>query len=45
MLEEIFLQLLILSLIINIALTILSFILVIALVIITYKKNRISASR
>ena len=45
MLEEIFLQLLILSLIINIALTILSFILVIALVIITYKRNRISASR
>lgn len=44
MLEDIFLHLLILSLIINIALTIISFVLVIALVIIIHKENRISAS-
>lgn len=44
MLEEALLQLLILSLITNIALAIISFVLIIALVIITYKENHISAS-
>ena len=44
MLEEALLQLLILSLITNIALAIISFVLIIALVIITYKENQISAS-
>lgn len=43
-LEEALLQLLILSLITNIALAIISFVLIIALVIITYKENHISAS-
>ena len=43
MLESALFQLLILSLITNIALTIISFILIIAFVIITYKENRISA--
>ena len=43
MLEEALLQLLILSLISNIAFAIISFVLIIALVIITYKKNHISA--
>lgn len=43
MLEEALLQLLILSLIMNIALAIISFVLIIALVIITYKENHISA--
>lgn len=44
MLEEALLQLLILSLITNIALAIISFVLIIDLVIITYKENHISAS-
>jgi hypothetical protein len=44
MLEEILLQLLILSLAVNIVLATISFILIIALVIITYKKNHFSAS-
>ena len=44
MLEEALLQLLILSLIMNIALAIISFVLIIAFVIITYKENHISAS-
>ena len=44
MLEEVLLQLLILSLITNIALAIISFVLIIALVIITYKENHISAN-
>ena len=44
MLEEALLQLLIFSLIMNIALAIISFVLIIALVIITYKENHISAS-
>ena len=44
MLEEALLQLLILSLITNIALAIISFVLIIAFVIITYKENHISAS-
>ena len=44
MLEEALLQLLILSLITNMALAIISFVLIIALVIITYKENHISAS-
>ena len=43
MLEEALLQLLILSLIMNIALAIISFVLIIDLVIITYKENHISA--
>ena len=43
MLEEALLQLLIFSLIMNIALAIISFVLIIALVIITYKENHISA--
>ncbi len=45
MLEEILLQLLILSLFINVALTIISFILIIAITIITYKQNHISADQ
>ena len=45
MLEAALLQLLILSLITNIALTIISFILIIVLAIVTYKENRISADR
>lgn len=45
MLEEIFLQLLILSLLANVALTIISFILIIVLSIITYKENHISADQ
>ncbi len=45
MLEEALMQLLILSLITNVALAIISFVLIIALVIITYKENHISASR
>lgn len=44
MLEEALLQLLILSLVANIALAIISFSLIIALVIITYKENPFSAS-
>ncbi len=44
MLEEALLQLLILSLITNMALAIISFVLIIVFVIITYKKNHISAS-
>ena len=44
MLETALLQLLILSLITNIALAIISFILIIAFVIVTYKENHISAS-
>lgn len=44
MLEEALLQLLILSLVANIALAIISFILIIALVVITYKENHFSAS-
>ncbi len=44
MLEEALLQLLILSLVANIALAIISFCLIIALVIITYKENHFSAS-
>ena len=43
MLEAALLQLLILSLVTNIALAIISFILIIAFVIITYKENHISA--
>lgn len=45
MLEEILLQLLILSLFANVALTIISFILVIVITIITYKQNHISADQ
>ena len=44
MLEEVLLQLLILSLITNIALTIISLVLIIALAIFTYKENRNSAN-
>lgn len=44
MLEEAILQLLILSLITNIALTIISLFVIIALVVITYKKSHISAN-
>ena len=44
MLEEALMQLLILSLITNVALAIISFVLIIALVIITYKENHFSAS-
>ena len=43
MLESALFQLLILSLITNIALTIISFILIVVLTIIIYKENRISA--
>lgn len=45
MLEEILLQLLMLSLFANIALTIISFILIIVITIITYKENHISANQ
>ncbi len=45
MLEEALLQLLILSLVANIALAIISFVLIIALDIVTYKENHISATR
>lgn len=45
MLEEILLQLLILSLYTNVALTIISFILIIAITIIIYKQNHISADQ
>ncbi len=44
MLEEALLQLLILSIVANIALAIISFVLIIALVIVTYKENHISAT-
>ena len=44
MLEEALLQLLILSLVANVAFAIISFSLIIALVIITYKENHFSAS-
>ena len=44
MLEAALLQLLILSLVTNIALAIISFVLIIALFIITYKENHITAS-
>jgi len=44
MLESALFQLLLLSLIINIALTIISFVLIIVLVIIIYKENHISVS-
>lgn len=45
MLEEILLQLLVLSLFINVALTIISFILIIVITIITYRENHISADQ
>jgi len=45
MLEEILLQLLILSLFANVALTIISFVLIIVITIITYKQNHISADQ
>ena len=45
MLEDMLLQLFILSLNINIVLTIISFILIIAITIIVYKNNHISASQ
>lgn len=45
MLEEILLQLLMLSFFINVALTIISFILIIVITIITYKENHISANQ
>lgn len=45
MLEEILLQLLILSVFTNVALTIISFILIIAITIIIYKQNHISADQ
>lgn len=45
MLEEILLQLLTLSLILNVALAIISFVLIIVLAIIIYKENHISANR
>ena len=45
MLEETLIQLLIFSLITNVALAIISFVLIIVLAIITYKENHISASR
>lgn len=45
MLEEILLQLLMLSLFANVALTIISFILIIVITIITYKQNHISANQ
>ena len=45
MLEETLLQLLILSLYTNVALTIFSFILITAITIITYKQNHISADQ
>lgn len=45
MLEEILLQLLMLSLFTNVAITIISFILIIAITIITYKQNHISADQ
>lgn len=45
MLEEILLQLLVLSLFTNVALTIISFILIIVITIITYKENHISADQ
>ena len=45
MLEEALMQLLILSLITNVALAIISFVLIITLAIITYKENHISANR
>ena len=44
MLEEILIQLLIISFFVNVTLTIISFILIIKIVIITYKMNHISAS-
>ena len=44
MLEEALIQLMMLSLIVDIVLAIISFILIIILVIITYKKNHFSAS-
>lgn len=44
MLEEVLLQLLILSLISNIAFAIISLILIIVLAVVTYKENHISAS-
>lgn len=45
MLEEILLQLLVLSLFTNVALTIISFILIIVITIITYRENHISADQ
>lgn len=45
MLEEMLLQLLILSLHINVALTIISFILIIVITVIIYKQNHISANQ
>lgn len=45
MLEEILLQLLILSLFTNVALTIISFILIIVTTVIIYKQNHISANQ
>ena len=45
MLEGILLQLLMLSLFANVALTIISFIVIIAITIITYKQNHISADQ
>lgn len=45
MLEEILLQLLILSLIGNVALAIISFVLIIVLTVIIYKENHISADQ
>lgn len=45
MLEEILLQLLILSLFGNVALAIISFVLIIVLTVIIYKENHISASQ
>ena len=45
MLEEILLQLLMLSLFTNVALTIISFISIIVIIIITYKENHISADQ
>lgn len=45
MLEEILLQLLMLSLFTNVALTIISFILIIVITVIIYKQNHISANQ
>lgn len=45
MLEELLLQLLVLSLFTNVALTIISFILIIVITIITYRENHISADQ
>lgn len=45
MLEEILLQLLMLSLFANVTLTIISFILIVVITIVTYKENHISADQ